>query len=151
MAGPGNLAAYITRAVGQGLSANRAYAAVRGTELGIRRSSFLEAYGEVRAAVARTDLVAGLPGHVPVPDDAVSPWSGAPQDKLLYQVRVLVRDPQSLTISSDPVSIVSRDVLTPDEAIGAAVDIWDAGAQAGSPPGGQGILGGFLTAVFARA
>lgn len=149
--GIGNLAAYITRAVGEGLSANKAYEAVRGTELGVRRQSFLQAYGEVRASVARAADVMGLPGGVPVPDEAVSEWQGAPADRYLYQVRVLVRDPQSLFVSSDPVSIVSRDVLTPDEVIGEAVDIWDAGAKAGSGPEGQGVLGGFLTGVFATA
>lgn len=150
MPGPlGNLAAYLTRAVEEGLSANAAYSAVKGTELGIRRASFLQAFKETREAVTNRALVAGLPGNVPIPNDAITIWQHATPNQYLHQVQVLVRQPGTLDFEPHYVTIASPDPMTPDEAVGQAVDIWDAATRPGGTGEGQVIGGGILTGVYA--
>lgn len=149
MPGPlGNLAAYLTRAVEQGLSANAAYRELKGTDLGIRRQSFLQAYRETREAVTNRAIVAGLPGNLPVPDTAITTWQHATPNQYLHQVQVLVRQPGTLDFEPHFVTIASPEPLSPDEAVGQAVDIWDAATTPGGTGEGQTIGGGILTGVY---
>lgn|GEM_PF-1529848 len=148
MPGIGNLAAYITRAVESGMRATATLRSFRAEGLSVRTQSWFRAWGEVTDALRSRVQVAGLPGNLPVPDDAVTSWSNAPPGSYVHQVRVLARPLGSSEVQSRFVSVVSPTPLSPDEATVRAIDIWDDNttAEGGNYP--ETVLGGVLVGVY---
>jgi hypothetical protein len=136
----------------EGFSAEEALADLRSSGLGIRRQTFLRAWGaSLHAADVSEALQTSAPYHVPQADEITQ----VPRPKargFQYNVDVLMRDPSSGAVWFAPTSVITPTLVTHLEAIEQAAQ----GLKQAIAGGRQGIDygevlgGGTVTDVLER-
>lgn len=133
---------FISSGLNQGMTGNQILGALQSEGLGIRRSTFYEALGEVRASMGRASEIAGLPSTATPPDQLFTTWRQAPEGMNVYQIDIHVVDPAFGAVTM-PYSVVSQDPLTVEQAVSQALDVYNVNAK----KYGQRILGGMLVGL----
>lgn len=136
----------------EGFSAEQALADLKGSGLGIRRQTFLRAWGaSLKAEAIREGLETADPYHLPQASEIVQ----VPRPRargFQYDVDVLMRDPLSGAVWFAPTSVVTPQLITHLEAIEQAALSLQA-ALAGGRPGqdyGEVFGGGTVTNIYER-
>lgn len=142
---PGGPAGLLLNALSEGLSATKALSNFREAGGSIRTQTWYKLAGEVRAAVANRDVVTGLDPTLLPRDEHFTPWSAGSEGQFLYQVEVPYRDVESGEVFRAPYSVITNRVLSPQDAIDEALDVYADNAE----KYGQKILGGILVGLYA--
>lgn len=100
----------------QGLSANRALEILRRAGLGIRRDTFLKAYGELRADVQARGNLLGLPLAGKPSADMITRYENARTDAIQHIVAIYSRHKETGEVGIRRVSVRSDALLTRQEA-----------------------------------
>jgi hypothetical protein len=133
---------FISQGIQQGMSGNQILSALQESGLGIRRSTFYETLGEVRASIGRAGEIAALPITATPPDELFTTWRQAPEGMNVYQIDIHVVDPAFGAVTM-PYSVISGSPLTVEEAVSQALDVYNSNAE----KYGQRILGGMLVGL----
>ncbi|MGH3571190.1 MAG: hypothetical protein ACRDUW_05075 [Pseudonocardiaceae bacterium] len=113
--------------LGEGLSANKMLTSLREAGSGIRRQSFLQLVGEVRAAGAAAGELAAAPLESQLEASRYVTWHGGATNTYLHRVSLFVRQDVegNLEVVTKNFDILSSERLTPAEAVRQAVDIFN--------------------------
>lgn len=144
-----NLGSLVSRGLSEGLSANSMLATLKEAGGGIRRQSFLQLVGEVRAADASAGELALAPLDNVLAEENYAQWSGGATDTYLHRVSLFVRQEQegSLEVMTKKFDIVSSERLSPAEAIRQAQDIFDTNTGTDNYPSEE-LLGAELRGAY---
>jgi hypothetical protein len=118
-----------------GYSANQALAYLREQGAGMRRDTFLRAWGEIANDLATRPATADLPLDQPISQSEMSTWRAGRPGTYGYANRVYVRDRSTGLVTSkthyvfSPVNIAPQAAL--DQAIGDYLDVQTAGGPSG--------------------
>ena len=117
------MASLVRQGLTEGLSANAMLGAIKTAGLGIRRQSFLQLTGEVRASMAREDQWATMPyDQVPGPE-LMQEWTGGRAETYLYRLSKLVRRTVGgeLTVERQGFNVLTRSPIAPNDAVAIAL------------------------------
>lgn len=122
---------YIPALQQEGLSANAALQRLRDMGLGVRRQTFLRAWGETRAAADRSGAVQTAPlDRAPIGGEITV--AGRPRARgYLYNVNVAVEDPVTKEVYFTPWGVRSAELLTYGAALAQAVESFAGAADFG--------------------
>lgn len=113
--------ALLARAIEEGLSANKALQTFREAGLGMRRETFLNLYGEMRAAIGNRDLLASIDYGV-IPDEArFTPWSAGTPGTYVYGVQLGIRDVGDVIPRTSYFWVDSDVRISPGDALDIAI------------------------------
>lgn len=143
-----NPAGLIARGVNEGLSGRQIISSLRDAGMGIRDSVVYRTIGEVRAAIANREHVAGLPTNVLPSAEDYSPWSTA-RTGYATQLLVFTRDRETGLIGSTVSTYTTQDPHTIDEAIAAKQADWEDLTESGNDYEDQQYLGVVPFNIFA--
>jgi hypothetical protein len=123
------LAPIVQQGINEGLSGNAMLSAIKGAGLGIRRSSFLDLVGGVRAAaLAAPDVAAMSLDQLPTAEQIVN-WRGGKAGTYLYRTNVFTRERDDLGnfhFEQKSWDIQSSSLLTPQEVNDQVTDQFNA-------------------------
>ena len=124
-------ASLIRQGLNEGLSGNAILSAMQEAGLGIRRQSFYQLLGEVRASSALADAWSGAPLDQIPSDDLVTDWTGGRADSYLSRVYMYVRTNVGgvLSVERRGVSIVTNELITPGDALAAAQSLYEENSE----------------------
>lgn len=139
--------ALILSGIGRGLSGNSIITALRDAGLGLRRSTALSLIATARDYYAKRVTTAGLNYTSPVPPDAVSQWVSKTKTGYGHAVSVYMRDIGTGQVVQKYYTAYSQTLLTPADAVQAALNAYGDQAEAYK----QTMMGGILTNVVQYA
>lgn len=131
------LGTLVSRGLSEGMTASSMLGALQEAGIGVRRQDFFSLVRQVQASEAMTDQWSSL-AHDAMPNEADAvEWSGGRTDTYLYRVRMYIREggQAGLGFYEGNFDIVSDALITPEEAMARARDIWDSGETQGSGEG----------------
>ncbi len=143
------LASIVRQGLNDGLSGNEMLRQVQAAGLGIQRSSFLQLVGEVRSSASMAERWSTLPlDQVPGPEDIVD-WAGGATDTYLHRVYMYVRTNEAgqLAVERRGVSLLTREPLSPADALAMAQDLYDENADNDNYSGDQ-LLGAEFGGIY---
>jgi hypothetical protein len=135
--------AYILAGIGQGMSGNKIIQTLRDAGLGLRRSTALSLISTARDYYNKRVTTAGLDYNNPVPASAVSPWASKTKTGYGHAVSVYLRDIGTGNVVQKYFTAYSQTLLTPGEAVAAALSAYGDQAEVYR----QTMMGGVLTNV----
>lgn len=125
------LAPAISAGLDEGLSGRAMLGAIRESGAAIRDSSFYQLVGEVRASRAMTEAwsqaaLDQIPGS-----DLIQEWHGGATDTYLNRVYMYVRTnvDGEQAIERRGVSVLTKELITPEDALAMAQDLYDENAD----------------------
>lgn len=128
----GDARAWIPQLQRAGLSANEALSQLRAAGAGMRRETFLRAWGEVAADMASRganlarDLTApSLRGEMPG-------WHAGRPGQIGYTGRIVLRDRATNTLTTKEAMVFSETPLSPADAVDRMIAVFQEGAQTGT-------------------
>jgi hypothetical protein len=147
--GPSQIVPLIGQGLGEGLSANAMYRQAVAAGVGIRRSNFLQLVGQVRQARALSNVYAGVAQNEALGSQMFADRAGGIAGQNLYNVRLYVRKgPKGgRTVGRRYFSVSTQDVLSPEEAMAQAEDMFQAG-QTHEEYDDEELLGSELAAAY---
>jgi hypothetical protein len=143
----GNPAGFIADAIRGGLSANRSLTNFRAAGGAIRRQTWLNLFGEVRASLGRIGDIAGLDPNVPPPPGAFTDSSWGRDGSYMYRIDVLVRRSGESEFEPRPFWYTSDDLISPWRAIEIGLDAFDAATQVGGSWEDEAVGGAVLVGL----
>lgn len=117
-----NAGAFMAQAANEGLGVVAARTAMREAGLQMSNATFSQMYGEIRAAVAGRDAIAGLNYDAIPGDDAFTTWRVEDGGGYATFVTNYVRVPGQRGVEPRYYTYVTDQPHTPQEAIDAAAD-----------------------------
>lgn len=139
----GDATGFISSALNAGESVTSALDAFRAAGGAIRTSTWYDVAGMVRASMGKAPEISALdPGSIP-DSNLFSTWRDAPEGINVYQVDIHVSDPLVGNFTR-PYSVMTKDMLTVDEAVSRAVDVYSTNASRYN----QRVYGGMLTGLY---
>lgn len=145
---PGNLAAWIGNAIGEGQSATAALTEFREAGFSFRTQSWYQLWGDVAASLANAGHWAGADPDTLPSADAFAPWAAGNAGQYAYQVKVHVRSTGSGEVGTRNFTFISDDVLTPGEAADAAINEYDAWTGDNEGEYAETVLGAVMTNAY---
>lgn len=145
---PGNLAGWISNAIGEGLSATAALSDFREAGFTFRTQSWYQLWGDVAASLANAGHWAGADPNTLPSADAFAPWAAGNVGEYAYQVKVHVRVTGSQEIETRNYTMISDRVMTPGEAADAAINDYDAATGDQPDEYAETVLGAVMTNAY---
>ena len=135
-----NPAMIIARGIEEGLSGRAIIGALQNAGVGLRWSTVYRTIGEVRAAIANREMVAGMPTNRLPTGDEYAKWT---TNRTGYSTQMLVvtRDRTTGLIGTSTSSYTTRDQHTIDEALQNKLADVEQMAEGSDTFGDQQILG----------
>lgn len=138
------LVSFVARGLREGLSGEAIYRQIKGTELGVRRTTFLQVVGEVRAAFSNREHLMGVDPTLSPDPGWFTDWRAGTSGKFIYQVSIPIRQVGTDETIWRPYSATFDRMVTPSVAIDQAMDAYgDAAADYG-----EVLYGGVLTGLY---
>jgi hypothetical protein len=121
----------ISAGIDEGLSGRAMLAGIRSSGAAIRDSAFYQLVGEVRASKAMTAAWGQAPLDQIPSDELIQEWHGGATDTYLNRVYMYVRTnvDGEMAIERRGVSIMTKELISPSDALGMAQDLYDENAD----------------------
>lgn len=143
-----NPAGVVARGVSEGMSGRQIIASMRAGGMGLRDSTVYKMIGEVRAAIANREHVAGLNTSILPSATDYAKWQTA-RTGFSTQLLIVTRDRETGLIGTTVSSYTTLDPHTPDEAIAAKQADWEDLTETGNDYEDQQYLGAVPYNLFA--
>ena len=115
-----------------GLSANQALSELRNAGQGIRRDTFLRAWGEVANDLALRPVWQSADLGAPVSPSDLPEWHAAREGMLGYTGRIVVRDRATNILTTKDAMVFSSTALSPQDALDQMIGDFQEGSQTGT-------------------
>lgn len=121
----------ISQGLAEGMSGRAMLSAIRETGSAVRDSSFYQLVGEIRASQAMAEKWGTAPLDQVPSSDLVQEWHGGATDKYLNRVYMYVRTSEGgeFSIERRGVSILTNELISPEDALSMAQDLYDENAD----------------------
>lgn len=144
----GSIIGFIKQAIAAGQSATSALRDFREADGHIRNARWYSAFGEVKASLAQRSGIADLRYDLlPRPDQFVE-WQAGKAGTFGYQIEIVQREIGTDTMMTSRYTLLSPDLLTPDEAVSVAIDDYSQAATPGGTGEGLVVLGGTVVNLY---
>lgn len=115
-----------------GMSANQGLKALREAGAGVRRDTFLRAWGEVANDLAQRPVWQTRDLGAPVLPSELPEWHAARPGMLGYTGRVVVRDRATGVLNVKDAMVFSTNAMAPQDALDQMISDFQEGAQTGT-------------------
>lgn len=125
------LASAVSAGLNEGMSGRAMLAALRESGTAIRDSSFYQLVGEVRSSQALTAAWSSAPLDQIPGSELIQEWHGGATDTYLNRVYMYVRtnDGGEFSVERRGVSVLTKELITPEDALGMAQDLYEENAE----------------------
>lgn len=131
---------WASRAVREGLSARAGLRAFRAGGGSIRDATWFRTFAEVKRTVAARGDEIGRPLNRRPTGDEMTRWTTPGPSRVGQQVEIMYRVAGEDEILTTYFTVTSRNGITRGRAVDQAIEWFDQGVDAGSPPGEQQVL-----------
>jgi hypothetical protein len=144
----GSIIGFIKQAIVDGKSATSALKDFRAADGAIRNQRWYSAFGEVKASLAQKEEIATLRYDLLPRADQFVEWAAGKAGTYGYQIEVVQRDAGADNMFTSRYTLLSPDLLTPDEAVAQAMEDYSQSTGEGGTNEGITVLGGTVVNLY---
>lgn len=144
----GSIIGFIKQAIAAGQSATAALRDFRAADGAIRNQRWYSAFGEVKASLAQKEGISGLRYDLLPRAEQFVEWAAGKAGTFGYQIEIVQRDAGADNMFTSRYTLLSPDLLTPDEAVSQAMADYSESTGDGGTNEGITVLGGTVVNLY---